>query len=113
LSSESGKVASNPDGSVDVYFGPNAPTGKESNWIQTVPGKGWFTLLRLYGVGALGDRDIDYLAHYRRALLEGYAVITVVTHDDTTREKVRTLLKTFGAHAMTYFGQFATEIWEG
>jgi hypothetical protein len=62
---------------------------------------------------AMGDRDTDYLAHYRRALLEGYAVITVVTHDHTSREKVRTLLKTCGAHAMTYFGQFATEIWEG
>jgi len=49
LSSESGTVKSNSDGSVDVYFGPQAPQGKESNWIQTVPGKGWFTLLRLYG----------------------------------------------------------------
>jgi len=49
LSSDSGTVKSNPDGSVDVYFGPNAPAGKENNWIQTVPGKGWFTILRLYG----------------------------------------------------------------
>ena len=39
----------NADGSVDVYFGPKAPAGKESNWVQTVPGKGWSTLLRLYG----------------------------------------------------------------
>jgi hypothetical protein len=38
----------NDDGSTDVYFGPEAPAGKESNWIQTVPGKGWFTILRLY-----------------------------------------------------------------
>jgi len=38
----------NEDGSVDVYFGPKAPAGKEGNWIQTVPGKGWFTILRLY-----------------------------------------------------------------
>ncbi len=22
--------------------------GKESNWVQTMPGKGWFTALRLY-----------------------------------------------------------------
>ena len=48
LSSETGTVQTNPDGSVDVYFGPEAPAGKESNWIQTVPGKGWFTILRLY-----------------------------------------------------------------
>lgn len=39
----------NADGSVDLYFGPKAPNGKESNWIQTVPSKGWYTLLRLYG----------------------------------------------------------------
>ena len=38
----------NADGTVDIYFGPEAPEGKESNWIQTVPGKGWFTALRLY-----------------------------------------------------------------
>jgi hypothetical protein len=38
------------DGSTTVYFGPTQPAGvKRGNWIQTVPGKGWFTLLRLYG----------------------------------------------------------------
>ncbi|MEM9017670.1 MAG: DUF1214 domain-containing protein, partial [Verrucomicrobiota bacterium] len=26
-----------------------APEGKEANWIQTVPGKGWSTMFRLYG----------------------------------------------------------------
>lgn len=49
VSSQTKGLQTNPDGSVDVYFGPKAPTGKESNWIQTVPGKGWNTLLRLYG----------------------------------------------------------------
>ena len=39
----------NPDGSVDISFGPRAPKGKEKNWVQTVPGRGWFTILRLYG----------------------------------------------------------------
>jgi len=29
------------DGSVDTYFGPQTPAGKEKNWIRTVPGKGW------------------------------------------------------------------------
>lgn len=43
------KLIENEDGSVTLYFGPEAPRGKESNWIQTVPGKGWFALLRLYG----------------------------------------------------------------
>ncbi|WEM40883.1 DUF1254 domain-containing protein [Photobacterium sp. DA100] len=42
-------MVENPDGSVDLYFGPSAPKGKESNWIQTVPEKGWFAILRLYG----------------------------------------------------------------
>jgi len=39
----------NKDGSVDVYFGPKAPPGMENNWIQTIPGKGWNMLFRLYG----------------------------------------------------------------
>ena len=39
----------NKDGSIDIYFGPTAPEGREANWIQTVPGKAWFTCLRLYG----------------------------------------------------------------
>ena len=38
----------NADKSVDVYFGPKAPTGKENNWIQTMPRKGWSVILRLY-----------------------------------------------------------------
>jgi hypothetical protein len=48
LNSDRG-VVQNEDGSTDVYFGPEAPAGKENNWIQTVPGKGWNTILRLYG----------------------------------------------------------------
>lgn len=39
----------NADGSIDLYFGPEAPESYESNWIRTLPGKGWFTILRLYG----------------------------------------------------------------
>jgi len=42
-------IVENKDGSVDLYFGPKAPAGKEGNWIQTIPGKGWFAILRLYG----------------------------------------------------------------
>ena len=49
VSSQTKGLLVNPDGSVDVYFGPQAPVGKEKNWVQTVPGKGWNTLLRLYG----------------------------------------------------------------
>jgi hypothetical protein len=39
----------NADGSYDIYVGPSAPEGKESNWMQSAPGKGWNTVLRLYG----------------------------------------------------------------
>ena len=39
----------NEDGSWDIYIGPEAPEGLENNWIQTVPGKGWNTIFRLYG----------------------------------------------------------------
>ena len=39
----------NPDGSVDIYFEPKAPTGHESNWIKTDPEKGFFVVFRFYG----------------------------------------------------------------
>ena len=39
----------NADESYDVYFGPTAPEGQENNWVQTVPGKGWNMLFRVYG----------------------------------------------------------------
>jgi hypothetical protein len=39
----------NSDTSVDVYMGPKVPSGKESNWLQTEPGKGFSVILRLYG----------------------------------------------------------------
>jgi hypothetical protein len=42
-------IVTNPDTSVDVYFGPTAPAGHEGNWVQTVPDKGWNVILRLYG----------------------------------------------------------------
>ncbi|HEY4325900.1 MAG TPA: DUF1254 domain-containing protein [Mucilaginibacter sp.] len=39
----------NGDGSVDLYFGPTVPAGKERNWVQTNPGKHWFAYMRFYG----------------------------------------------------------------
>ena len=39
----------NADGSVDVYFGPRAPEGKEKNWLPTNPDKGFFLVFRFYG----------------------------------------------------------------
>ena len=38
----------NADGSIDIAFGPDEPSG-EANWIKTVPGKGWFPIFRFYG----------------------------------------------------------------
>ncbi len=39
----------NPDGSVDLYVGPEVPAGYEKNWLQTNPGEAWFAHFRLYG----------------------------------------------------------------
>ena len=42
-------AAANPDGSTTVYFAPAKPEGvHDGNWIQTIPGRGWNTLFRLY-----------------------------------------------------------------
>jgi hypothetical protein len=43
------EVRKNADGSVDIYFGPTAPAGKESNWVPTKPGGQFEVLFRLYG----------------------------------------------------------------
>jgi hypothetical protein len=46
------KVASNDDGSVDLWFGPAKPANApESNWIQTIGGRNFLVALRLYGTG--------------------------------------------------------------
>lgn len=49
LSSRTEGLQTNDDGSFDLYFGPKAPDGKESNWIQTNPGESWFAYFRVYG----------------------------------------------------------------
>jgi hypothetical protein len=49
VGSQSKGFVKNADGSYDVYFAPVAPEGKEANWLATVPGKSWFTILRMYG----------------------------------------------------------------
>ncbi len=51
LDSYDHKAQRNGDGSLDVYFGPKPPPGKEANWIYTAPGKPWFTFFRMYGPG--------------------------------------------------------------
>lgn len=46
-SPELDKLHANDDGSVDIYFGPEAPDGMETNWIPT--GEDWFAIFRFYG----------------------------------------------------------------
>ncbi len=41
-------VKKNSDGSFTIYFGPKAPKGYENNWVETIPGKSWFVILRMY-----------------------------------------------------------------
>ncbi len=48
----------NKDGSIYIFAGPKAPKGWESNWVETVPGRGWFPYVRMYGPGkAWFDED--------------------------------------------------------
>ena len=56
----------------DIYMGPDAPKGKEKNWIPTVAGKGWFPYFRLYSPKkAFMDRswvlpdEVLYSSHLR------------------------------------------------
>ena len=49
---DSDKLIQNDNGSFDVYFGPEAPEGYESNWIKTNEGDGWFVLFRFYSPSA-------------------------------------------------------------
>lgn len=49
VDSKSPDLKVNADGTYTVWFGPKVPKGKEGNWVQTMPGKSWNVLLRLYG----------------------------------------------------------------
>jgi hypothetical protein len=50
-SSQSPGLQASDDGSVDIYFGPKAPAGKESNWVPTNPDGKFEVLFRFYGPG--------------------------------------------------------------
>ena len=49
LASNDTAVQKNSDGSTDIYFGPSAPAGKESNWVPIDPKRQFELLFRLYG----------------------------------------------------------------
>ncbi len=42
-------LVKNPDGTIDLWFGPKAPAGKVCNWLQSDPKKKWYMILHLYG----------------------------------------------------------------
>ncbi|HYC17226.1 MAG TPA: DUF1254 domain-containing protein [Pseudolabrys sp.] len=48
-SSQIPEIQKNADGSIDVYFGPKAPAGKESNWVPTDPARKFELMARFYG----------------------------------------------------------------
>jgi hypothetical protein len=49
IASSTAGIETNADGSVDVYFGPSAPEGKEANFVPTADGRRFFVLFRFYG----------------------------------------------------------------
>jgi hypothetical protein len=49
IGSQTKGFVKNKDGSYDIYFAPKAPKEKEKNWLETIPGKSWFIILRMYG----------------------------------------------------------------
>ena len=59
VSSQGKNVKTNPDGTVDVFFGPTAPSGMEGNWVQTLPGKGLVhDPQALWSPGAMVQQDV-------------------------------------------------------
>lgn len=49
IASTTNGIVKNPDGTIDIYFGPKAPRGKEANWVPTDPTRKFELLFRLYG----------------------------------------------------------------
>jgi len=47
-SSQVPDMTKNADGSVDIYFGPKSPQGKEENWVPADPKRGFELMFRLY-----------------------------------------------------------------
>jgi hypothetical protein len=41
-------IRKNDDDSYDIYLALKAPEGFENNWVETIPGKSWFVIMRMY-----------------------------------------------------------------
>ena len=49
VGSQTGITQNGEDDSFDIYFAPELPEGvDENNWLQTIPGKSWLIILRIY-----------------------------------------------------------------
>ncbi len=59
------KLEANKDGSVDAWFVPKVLPDKAGNCIKTIPGKGWYMILRLYGT-----TEDNYYKHWRPGEIE-------------------------------------------
>lgn len=42
-------VKANADGTIDIFFGPKSPTGRQANWVPTTPNKNYWLYFRFYG----------------------------------------------------------------
>ena len=62
---------------VDLYIGPKAPASQESRWIQTTPGKGWFTYFRIYGPEGRRSTAPGGRATLRRSGSDQYAPLSL------------------------------------
>ena len=49
VGSQTKGIKKNSDSSYDIYFGLKPPKGFENNCLETIPGKSWFTFIRMYG----------------------------------------------------------------
>ena len=47
--SNAADLQKNADGSADVFFAPESPDGKETNWVPTDPKRGFELMFRVYG----------------------------------------------------------------
>jgi len=64
LDSRMDQLQKNDDGSIDLYIGPDAPEGLDSNHMKTVGDDGWFVYFRLYAPEAAFFDKIFKLADF-------------------------------------------------
>jgi hypothetical protein len=78
---------------------------------QPVGGSGIRGFLTRFNL-SLGD-DLDEVDLARQELTYGDALIMVLVHDNTERDRARVVLHEHGGHAMRYFGRWTITSFEG